>query len=122
MRADMVTAAMVVCMVFSAASGDSRHPVTSSAAPCVVEGRATASCFGGGPHSVSPTDATAVLQAALSSNASYLLIDDIAHPWIVCPLMLSGVSDMVVELQPSVSVHAIELFVVFTRFFNCFIV
>jgi hypothetical protein len=80
-------------------------PLTSAAA-CVVDGRATASCFGGGPHGVSSTDATSVLQSALSSNASYLLIDDISKPWVVRPLFLSLATDMVVELQPAVHILA----------------
>ena len=77
-----------------------------SASACVVDGRATASCFGGGPRGVNATDATSVLQAALSSNASYLLIDDISRPWIVRPLLLRLVTDMVIELQPAVHILA----------------
>ena len=73
------------------------------AAPsCVVGGRAKASCFG----SADPLDSTATLQAALSSNASHLLIDDIGHPWIVRPLLLFEVHDMVIELQPQVHILA----------------
>ena len=69
--------------------------------PCVVNGRATASCFGS-----NETDATEILQAALSSNASNLLIDDIGRPWIVRPLFLSQATDMVIEFQPRVHILA----------------
>ncbi len=68
---------------------------------CVVDGRATASCFGS-----NETDATEILQAALSSNVSNLLIDDIGRPWIVRPLFLSQVTDMVIEFQPRVHILA----------------
>jgi polysaccharide pyruvyl transferase WcaK-like protein len=79
------------------------HTVASraDAAACVVNGRANASCFGS-----NATDATEILQAALSSNASYLLIDDIGRPWIVRPLFLSKATDMVIELQPRVHILA----------------
>ena len=72
--------------------------------PCVANGRAVASCFGAG--SINATDGTDVLQAALSSNVSYLLIDDIHMPWIVRPLLLSKVTDMVIELQAGVHILA----------------
>lgn len=68
---------------------------------CVVDGHATASCFGS-----NETDATEILQAALSSNASSLLIDDIGRPWVVRPLFLSKVTDMVIEFQPRVHILA----------------
>ena len=78
---------------------------TTLSLPCIVDGHATASCFAAGGV-VDATDATATLQAALSSNASYLLLDDIGKPWVVRPLFLSQVTDMVIELQPRVHILA----------------
>ena len=86
------------------------HPsglvVLSPSSPCVHDGKAVASCFGGGQRGVNSTDATVALQTALSSNASSLLIDDIGRPWVVGPLFLSNVTNMVVEFQPAVHILA----------------
>ena len=51
---------------------------------CVVNGTARASCFG-----TNASDSTDILQAALSSGASTVLIDDIGKPWIVRPLFVT---------------------------------
>jgi hypothetical protein len=50
---------------------------TAPPLPCVVNGRAKASCFG----AANTTDSTEILQAALSSGAKYLLVDNIGRPW-----------------------------------------
>jgi hypothetical protein len=85
-------------------------PMSAASSACVHDGRAVASCFGGGRDGVNSTDATAALQAALSSHASSLLIDDIGRPWIVGPLFLSNATNMVVELQPAVHILARQNF------------
>lgn len=88
-----------------AAAGTAAAP--NSLWHCVhANGSATASCFGGGPHAINSTDATEVLQAALSSSASSLLIDDIGRPWVVRPLFLTNASNMAIELQPGVHILA----------------
>ena len=111
MLAQIVAALLVCAPSLSSRAGGVGAPVRAHATAlplarprataCVVDGRAKASCFGS-----NATDATEILQAALSSNASYLLIDDIGRPWIVRPLFLSKVTDMVVELQPRVHILA----------------
>jgi hypothetical protein len=72
---------------------------------CVVGGRAAVSCFG--PFNVS--DSTEQLQAALSSNASVLIVDHppglVAAPWVVRPLFLRA-SDMRIVFQPGVTILA----------------
>ena len=94
---------MAVAVIFSALAGAARHvPAVTTAAPspaCVHgNGSATASCFGGGPRAINSTDATEALQAALSSGASSLLIDDIGRPWVVRPLFLTNASNMAIEV------------------------
>jgi hypothetical protein len=98
----MLVGILVTLLPLQSIAGGSTDNLLPAAAPCVVGGRATASCFG----SSNTTDATETLQAALSSNASHLVIDDIGYPWIVRPLFLSGVTDMIIELQPRVHILA----------------
>jgi hypothetical protein len=80
-----IVAALQACVpITTSAAGTS---AVAAPSPCVHgDGSATASCFGGGPHAINSTDATEVLQAALSSSASSLLIDDIGRPWVVLGL------------------------------------
>lgn len=52
---------------------------------CVKNGVAIASCFG-----FDPEDSTQYLQAALSSNASLVVIDRKRSPWIVQPLVITA--------------------------------
>jgi hypothetical protein len=54
--------------------------------PCVTNGVvARASCFG-----FDPRDSTSFLQAALSSNASMVIVDKQPSPWIVTPLVITS--------------------------------
>ena len=76
--------------------------------PCVVKGRATVSCFVEQFGGFNASDSTGIMQAALSSNASHLLIDKppaaasdmVMSAWIVRPLFLVGVQNMVIEFEP----------------------
>ena len=63
----------------------SRPIMTPLGVDCVVNGTARASCFG-----TNASDSTDILQAALSSGASTVLIDDIGKPWIVRPLFVTA--------------------------------
>ena len=91
----------LICMAAPLCAVSATEAPDALISKCVIDGHATASCFGS-----NETDATEILQAALSSNASSLLIDDIGRPWIVRPLFLSKVTDMVIEFQPRVHILA----------------
>jgi hypothetical protein len=51
-----------------------------------VDGKANATCFG----KFDPEDSTEILQAALNSSASELLIQNVGKPWIVRPLFINS--------------------------------
>ena len=74
------------------------HPsnagVQSAYTGCVVNGVATASCFG----DFNASDSTEMLQAALSSNVSTLIIDQSpgGGPWIVRPLFATSSNQTIV--------------------------
>ena len=77
-----------------------------SRSPCVrADGSANASCFG-----FHPADSTAALQQAFASGAALLSIDNVGQqqPWVVTPLILENVTDMVVVVEPGVTVLAKE--------------
>jgi hypothetical protein len=63
---------------------------------CIVDAVATASCFGS-----NASDATEIVQAAISSGASTILIDDIGRPWIVRPLFVTQ-NDTTIVFAPNV--------------------
>jgi hypothetical protein len=89
--------------------GGAAHKTTSTSAgpnPCVrADGTARASCFG-----FDATDSTSILQTAFASGASLLTIDDAGNqlPWVVTPLLLENVTDMVVVVEPGVTILAKE--------------
>lgn len=72
---------------------------------CVeADGSAKASCFG-----FNATDSTAILQTAFASGASLLSIDSIGLEmlsWVVTPLFLSNITDMVIRIEPGVTIQA----------------
>eukprot|EP01046_Picozoa_sp_COSAG06_P033995 COSAG06_NODE_3520_length_5232_cov_6.600429_5_plen_235_part_00 len=72
--------------------------VGSGAPNCVKDGVAIASCFG-----FNAQDSTQYLQAALSSNASLVIVDrqPSASPWIVQPLVITS-DDIHVHLNDDV--------------------
>ena len=77
-----------------------------SRSPCVrADGSASASCFG-----FNPADSTAVLQQAFASGASRLSIDNVGQqqPWVVTPLILENVTNLVVVVDPGVIILAKE--------------
>jgi hypothetical protein len=68
---------------------------------CVKNGSAVASCFG-----FDPTDSTDILQIAISSGASLLIVDNVkGQPWIVRPLHINA-SNIHVQLDVGVEIFA----------------
>ena len=68
--------------------------------PCVKDGVVVASCYGW-----NATDSTASLQAALSSNASLVIVDKQPTAWLVRPLTVTS-DNMVVHFSDDVLVLA----------------
>jgi hypothetical protein len=81
----------------------------ASTSSCVhADGSALASCFG-----FNSSDSTAILQKALASGASLLTIDSgqpqqQSLPWIVTPLFLENVTNLIVVIEPGVTILAKE--------------
>jgi hypothetical protein len=67
------------------ADGGARPVKSTATPPCVRDGVTVASCFG-----FDPEDSTRYLQAALSSNASLVIIDRQQSPWVVQPLVITA--------------------------------
>ena len=70
------------------------HEDSGGHQPCIVGGVARATCFG--PFNA--TDSTEMLQAALSSNASTVIIDasPTGGPWLVRPLRVTSSNQLLV--------------------------
>jgi hypothetical protein len=78
-----------------------RYRPTKTDDPCVVAGKAKASCFG----VMNATDSTAMLQSALNSNASELLIEHLGRPWLTRPLFVTT-RNMRIVFAPGVKLLA----------------
>eukprot|EP01050_Picozoa_sp_SAG11_P009079 SAG11_NODE_833_length_6943_cov_4.544126_2_plen_326_part_00 len=87
--------------------GGSIKNAPASTKSCVhADGSALASCFG-----FNSTDATSILQNAFASGASLLNIDSVGQPplpWVVTPLFLENVTDLIVVIEAGVTILAKE--------------
>ena len=79
------------------------HEASGGRQPCIVGGVAKAICFG--PFNA--TDSTEMLQAALSSNASTVIIEasPTGGPWFVRPLRVTS-SNQLLLFEPGVHIMA----------------
>ena len=90
---------LLLLAVNDAGPGDGAPP-TVGFGHCVKHGVAVASCFG-----FDAEDATVFLQAALSANASAVVVDKQPSPWIVQPLRITS-DDITVHFADDVLVLA----------------